>query len=92
MAVRNPDQTQRSPSQRGLATAGLTDDGDDLAGLNVQRHAVYSMDRLTAKETFANAEMNFDIMELNQRIGRILLWTGFHCHIQHKISSKCDMP
>ena len=36
------------------------------AGLNIQRHAVYSMYRLTAKEPFTDVEMHFDIMELNQ--------------------------
>ena len=86
MAIRNPDQAQRGPSQGGLAAAGLTDDSDDLACPDVQCYAVYSMDRLAAKETFANAEMNFDIVELNQRLGRMFLGTGFHCHFQQKYS------
>ena len=68
VTVRNPDQPERCPSQRGLAAARLANDGNNFAGFDVQRYAVYSVDRLTAEESLADAEIYLDVIELDQRL------------------------
>ena len=65
-------QAQDHLTERGLAAAGLADDGEDdrLARVDVQRHVVDS-DELFAHQHAADAEDLADALDFEQLFGHV---------------------